>query len=102
MSELEKLGPDATATQMEAATYLDVYDLGRKHGLGWKPIDTAPLDCMLLLARAGHPDGETYVSMGFWAPRLDPDEGYWSVLVPFAPDLHPTHWMPMPPPPEGD
>ena len=39
--------------------------------------------------------------MGFWVEH-EPDDsrdGHWSVLSPFAPDLPPTHWMPLPAPP---
>ena len=30
---LASLGPTATRSQIEAATYLDIYDLGKKHGV---------------------------------------------------------------------
>jgi len=63
----------------------------------WKPIESAPKDGRsILLAKAG-----VWVGEGYWSDYDDTwrepnnngtDEWGWP--------LEPTHWMPLPPPPE--
>jgi hypothetical protein len=62
----------------------------------WQPIDTAPKDGTAILI---HPAaGEMRVvhwriDRGYWSTDSWDDGGYDA-------DMHPTHWMPLPPPPE--
>lgn len=79
--------------------------------MGWQPIETAPKDKIVFL----YADGQIWVSQ--WAendPEFDEpdDEPFWRMELLTAPveyacsvegwslDLHPTHWMPLPEPPQ--
>lgn len=54
----------------------------------WQPISTAPRDGTAFLAF----DGE--INVGFW----DRAASSWSISGEFT--FHPSHWMPLPQPPE--
>lgn len=54
----------------------------------WQPIETAPRDGTEIL---GYREG-----LGTWIVNWDPDE------QDFSPGWTPTHWMPLPEPPDGD
>jgi hypothetical protein len=57
---------------------------------GWQPIETAPKDTRtVLIAWRG------FVTTGFFCP----DDGEWLDL-PHMEQCPPTHWMPLPEPPE--
>lgn len=70
----------------------------------WLPIETAPKDGTKVLLHVVTPPGDSYATMvglpegwesteaGFWCV----DRGEWTTGT--AGD--PTHWMPLPPPPE--
>lgn len=62
----------------------------------WKPIDAAPRDRRILLAKiVGHPAHETaiwWVSIGEWSQRWD---RWWDTVDPSG-LAGPTHWMPLP------
>lgn len=71
----------------------------------WQPIETAPKDGrMVLLAESG------YVECGFWHDGSEcyghrggagwfSEEDRHNLLT--ARNVHPTHWMPLPAPPQG-
>ena len=63
----------------------------------WLPIETAPKDGTSILAYTG--DGYTYPLVCACAF----DDGLWWPDTWESPDdpLHPTHWMPLPPPPKA-
>jgi hypothetical protein len=64
----------------------------------WRPIAEAPRDGTLLLGWDGKEmaivQAAKWASSG-WAVAHDAEDYAWS-------DYAPTHWMPLPPPPEGD
>jgi hypothetical protein len=80
---------------------------------GWQPIETAPRDVEVLVLLD---DGRTAVAE-YWAPppvEIDPDQtfGGWAYclvgrgkydlgLPPSHEIGEPTHWQPLPEPPEG-
>jgi len=60
----------------------------------WFPIETAPKDGRRILI-AGHYDCIRWTAIGAWAEgefHSEPDK--------FSPLRFPTHWMPLPEPPE--
>lgn len=66
--------------------------------MNWQSIETAPKDgTRLLLFQKTSGDFENVQAVGWWVPIMD--FGYWR--VPCAEGLWPTHWMPLPAPPEG-
>ena len=61
---------------------------------GWQPIETAPKNRRVLVARPGEEpviaENVMYTSAGYsWC------SGYQEMRI------RPTHWMPLPPPPDG-
>lgn len=67
---------------------------------GWLPIETAPKDVKIILAKIGPilstiPPSVWWVSSGWWSPKW---MRWWDGIEPsgFA---GPTHWMPIPQPP---
>jgi Protein of unknown function (DUF551) len=58
----------------------------------WQPIETAPRDGteILLFARGQHDD--VYRGVGQWSEHSN--SWFWSFAI------RPTHWMPLPEPPE--
>ena len=88
--------------------------LGSSEGLGaWLPIETAPRDGTWMLLAGGQcdfdeeSDNKARPVVGQWSNELNCDEtdwhwqfawydgGYYGVYE------HPTHWMPLPTPPEA-
>ena len=76
---------------------------------GWQPIETAPKDGMeILVGVADGWDGPPFYSQGDrWAAWWH--EGRWRVhgleddeAMPTFLDKNITHWMPLPPAPEGE
>jgi hypothetical protein len=65
----------------------------------WQPIETAPKDgTPLLFTWYGGPDQDVLpVTSGFWSRVAE----YWYSEISGA-RCKPTHWMPLPPPPEND
>jgi len=58
----------------------------------WKPIETAPKNCRILIGRVGH----QWAVSAKWNERKE----YWSTgQTPMDFFSEPTHWMPLPPPP---
>lgn len=82
----------------------------------WQPIDTAPRDGTTLLVmrdiwpgtksgRAEECTGHNTYVAAWWAGERN-GQGAWicyfnAVLDPECP-IDPTHWMPLPPPPQGE
>jgi len=76
----------------------------------WQPIETAPRDgTEILLCRAYDAAGKTIKPLGIFAQVAawwadESDEGEWVVYCSMVrePTLHfePTHWMPLPDPPQ--
>ena len=68
----------------------------------WQPIDTAPRDgSKILLARIGRNEvgenlGIWWACSGFWHSRYE----NWNDGIEPSGLAHPTHWQPLPPPPE--
>jgi hypothetical protein len=69
----------------------------------WHPIETAPKDGTVILG----PDGDEvywsdqrFCALGMPAGSCGP--GWVSVLAGHLPVDAPTHWSPVPPPPEGE
>jgi hypothetical protein len=69
----------------------------------WEPIETAPREGLVMLAVVSGHERRVYV-----AERSSSSSGdYWSTTTGWTGwgRLHsawaPTHWMPLPPPPEG-
>jgi len=67
----------------------------------WQPIETAPRDGTNLWLFSGSDDPCQFV--GFYAD--DPSGPYWAyaeqLVMDVAGQANPTHWMPLPPPPEA-
>lgn len=71
--------------------------------MSWQPIETAPRDGRQLLAfaRGAHGERDVYYGVAEWAldgpGRIQPHtEGwFWSYAI------RPTHWMPLPSPPDA-
>jgi hypothetical protein len=62
----------------------------------WQPIETAPRDSTTVLLWESLDDGDPAicVSIGSWEPSI----GFW---IDFGWEtVYPTHWMPLPSPPE--
>lgn len=60
----------------------------------WQPIETAPKDELVLVAVEFDRPGDWRMKVG----SLSADHGTWHV---YGASWTPTHWMPLPPPPEG-
>lgn len=71
--------------------------------MSWQPIGSAPKDGNYAFAALVWDDGR--VVIGWWVEGLrateiePPIEPHWEDVGGFI--LHPTHWMPLPSPPEG-
>ena len=66
----------------------------------WMPIETAPKDGTFILTFAG--DMAASITDGSWAENVE-DSVVSGVLGTWRDDgADPTHWMPLPPSPEGD
>lgn len=62
--------------------------------LDWQPIETAPKDREILLAREGDFFHEGYVARGWWMSHpLLPDDGEWAIV---GGKWTPTHWRELP------
>lgn len=72
--------------------------------MNWQPIETAPKDGTEILIVGVYPDGMAgNVEAGFF----DHDSGYWAGTYYDGygytyNNPEPTHWMPLPEPPESD
>ena len=66
--------------------------------MNWQPIETAPRDGMEILAYREY-SGITIASWADWISYSDLDpKSRWENRDGF--EIHPTHWMPLPKPPE--
>jgi len=74
-----------------------VIDLAARNCLQWQPIETAPKEAFqnILLW-----DGED-VFIGFHSPGDAPIPDRW-VQADIFDEVHPTHWIPLPEPPEEE
>ena len=66
----------------------------------WKPIETAPKDGTQILAHARDAYGINYYSVAEWATAMDYNPRsvagwFWAYAI------RPTHWMPLPEPPDA-
>lgn len=78
---------------------------------GWLPIESAPKDGTHILVMYMHIDTQC-VFNAFWINQedwmQDDQEGWWSYQhsevsrIKLEDFMTPTHWMPLPSPPEGD
>ena len=81
--------------------------------MSWKPIDTAPKDgTEILVCRATNADGKPihveafgiFCQVASWWSEENDGTGEWIVYMsqPLEKPVHfkPTHWMPLPAPPE--
>ena len=69
---------------------------------GWRPIESAPKQTVILLWALTDTDtGNWKMATGFWMPGYRDEPGSWtwdgSRLKSY--DVQPTHWQPLPPPP---
>lgn len=73
----------------------------------WQPIETAPKNQqIILLLTQPHNCGEAYAHFGFWGSAYDDEKPNWRDWWDISDNgdfrfLNPTHWMPVPPPPDG-
>ena len=60
----------------------------------WRPIETAPKDGTRVLLLRSHEEGfdSKRIGVGYWK-----NETWWST----RPGMPPSHWLPLPAPPEG-
>lgn len=65
--------------------------------MNWQSIETAPKDGRRILL--GYAD--SYAEEGCWRPACAMGSAGWysSSDMPYTNVKHPTHWMPLPPPP---
>jgi len=75
--------------------------------MSWQPIETAPKDGTVLILAAhdihGHSDPggpRRIVRSAYWDDYLCSGRGEWSASA-FTTHYPPTHWMPLPDPPEA-
>lgn len=62
----------------------------------WQPIETAPTDCERVMV-FDPTIGNGFISFcRFW------NGSWWEGSLATSRELFPTHWMPLPPPPEKD
>jgi hypothetical protein len=61
----------------------------------WKPIETAPRDCQILLCKI-YNDGDASISAGEWVDEIGGFD-----MMGYTWHMFPTHWMPLPEPPNG-
>lgn len=59
----------------------------------WQPIETAPRDGTRVIVAGG--------TLHSWPTTAEYDEG-WRILMASDYVEHPSHWMPIPPLPEGE
>ena len=67
----------------------------------WQPILTAPKDGTIILFYCGL-CGRGDTQLGIWWSGIGNSEGHWETLDGLALEgpHHPTHWMPLPEPPQ--
>lgn len=67
----------------------------------WQPIETAPLHGRIILtfAETDTETGNWSMQLSWWRNDPAPREHHWSGWASYGP--MPTHWMPLPPPPDG-
>lgn len=71
-----------------------------ERGEVWRPIETAPKDWTDVLVFS--PEHEGFNCDGVFSAFYDTDEAGWSTHGPgHSIRLHPTHWQPLPTPPEA-
>lgn len=64
---------------------------------GWRPIETAPKNgTPVLLGWLS----SRFVTSGLWVTRSDDDPRWLTVHGPYSGSAAPTHWMPLPEPPQ--
>lgn len=68
--------------------------------MGWQPIETAPKDGTYFLAFNAALEADSWADeerhmIVQWTGR-----GYWRIALD-GQSAHPTHWMPLPPPPSN-
>ena len=64
---------------------------------GWKPIETAPKEGLVLLAAEFDGPGNWRIKVGY---RDDGPYSFWGWRI-FGASWKPTHWMPLPAPPKA-
>ena len=75
----------------------------RQNARDWQPIETAPKQKIVLLwALTDTETGNWKMSTGYWMPgyRDEPGSWTWDGRLLKAYEVHPTHWMPLPTPPQ--
>lgn len=71
--------------------------------MNWQPIKTAPKDELVLVFFPDADDLSAIMICSFMVSDEPGDEGSWYGQADLSPqiDIEPTHWMPLPPIPEG-
>lgn len=77
-----------------------LFALARKGAEGWRPIETAPRGGgpILLFDASGDED---HIGVGFYEPVTDDEGTVWVSFWENGASCQASHWMPVPPPPEG-
>lgn len=71
-------------------------------GKPWNPIDTAPIHEVLLLAEPHSKSTKTKTYLWYRIGIGGFEDGAWRIHAPdFEIKINPSHWMPLPKPPEG-
>jgi hypothetical protein len=101
LRDREQYQQDLTALLEEVARLRAEIGRGAAHPpQAWQPIETAPKDgTRLLLARTQVLSGELIVVSGSWNSGGSMHMPHW--MTPVL-GFQPTHWMPLPAPPEGE
>lgn len=86
------IAADRTLLATPAPAQPDPLHVANERGEGWRPIETAPTEEIVLLAGEFDFPGDWRIKCGYFS--LDRDG--WHV---FGASWTPTHWMPLPPPP---
>ena len=88
-----QFSPDGTTAFSDALAVLEREHEEAERYIRWKPIDTAPNDRRILLARiVGHPDHPTalwWATIGEWSEKY---QRWWDRIEPSG-LAGPTHWM---------
>lgn len=85
----------------QADAYHHAMNLAKEHeaASGWRPIGEAPKDGSAVIVGAHGCDRWSWWTAAWWTEFWG--DGYWLSIGP-APAIKPTHYLPLPPPPESE